>query len=91
MSDEKVAAPTLSEFLQARLAEEPPSRTTQETWSAAEAEAAWKASQKRILAMYAPLPGDEHPPGECLDCDIAYRLARPYADHPDFRPEWRID
>ena len=30
-----------------------------------------------------------HRPGDCQDCDVMRLLALPYADHPDYREEWK--
>lgn len=41
----------------------------------------------KFIREYAP--PDPHFPGDCPDCDMIYLFATAYADHPDYRQEWR--
>jgi hypothetical protein len=96
---------TISEFLMARIAEDEGTRavpgggrwavvTDQEV---AEAER-WKAeceAKRRIVDMFRNTVTDEHglPWGEGgfgeAYCEALQHLATVYADHPDYRQEWR--
>ena len=48
-------------------------------------------AKRRIVAEHAPIdPCDAHDASfETMPCDTLRFLALPYADHPDYRDEWR--
>jgi hypothetical protein len=55
----------------------------------------WSDARRRIIALHAVLPGVNGADGRCADCGHAAPcptlrlLALPYADHPDYREDWR--
>lgn len=89
---------TLSEFLQARLAEdEAEARAAGTRWQALARYSAHVArhSPARVLAesaakraMFPHLMIEDHRLGYCDRCMVLRLLASVYADHPDYRPEW---
>lgn len=83
MTHTEAPTPTLADFLRARLGED-------SARVLAECEAKCRIVAEHAVTPTHGDPCDAHNASyETIPCDTLLLLAAPYADHPDYRPEWR--